>query len=93
MDGDDFIVQHLYIDPQTFKIRKITLDDQTNDRKVTVLFSEFVTVGRQLYPGDINIRFENAEKDLSMQIKLSKFSTEKDQSFNFNIPDKYSRMN
>ncbi|WP_299578467.1 DUF4292 domain-containing protein [uncultured Sunxiuqinia sp.] len=93
MNGEDFIVQRLYIDPQTFKIRKIILDDQSNERKVTVDFSEFVSVGRQLYPGDIDIRFENAEKDLSMQIKLSKFSTEKDQSFNFNIPDKYSRMN
>jgi hypothetical protein len=87
-----FVVQHLYVDPKTFKIRKLILDDQSNNRKVTVDFSEFEKVGRQLYPGSIDIRFASPEKDLSMKIKLSKFSTEKNQSFNFNIPDKYNRM-
>ncbi len=89
---DDFIVQHLYIDPKTFKIRKIVLNDQSNSRKVTVDFSDFEKVDRQLYPGNIDIRFASPEKDLSMKIKLSKFSTEKDQSFNFNIPDRYDRI-
>ena len=89
---DDFIVQHLYIDPKTFKIRKIVLNDQSNSRKVTVDFSDFEKVDRQLYPGNIDILFASPEKDLSMKIKLSKFSTEKDQSFNFNIPDKYDRI-
>lgn len=89
---EDLIVQYLFIDPKTFKIRKIILDDQSNSRKVTVDFSEFEKVGRQLYPGNIDIRFASPEKDLSMKIKLSKFSTEKNQSFNFNIPDKYNRM-
>jgi hypothetical protein len=92
LDEDAFIVQHIYADPKTFKIRKIILDDQTNNRKVTVNFSDFTQVGRQLYPGNIDIFFTSLEKDLSMRIKLSKFSTEKDQSFNFNIPAKYDRM-
>lgn len=91
-DKEDLIVQYLFIDPKTYKIRKIILDDQSNSRKVTVDFSEFEKVGRQLYPGNINILFASPEKDLSMKIKLSKFSTEKNQSFNFNIPDKYDRM-
>ena len=93
LDEEDFIVQHLYIDPKTFKIRKIVLDDQSNERKVTVDFSEFVNVEKQLYPGSIDIHFASPEKNLSMKIKLSKFSMEKDQSFNFNIPEKYDRMN
>ena len=91
LDEDDFIVQHLYVDPQNFKIRKIILDDQSNQRKVTINFSEFVKVKGQLYPGNIDIKFASQEKDLSMKIKLSKFSTEKDQSFSFNIPEKYTR--
>lgn len=91
--GEDlFIVQYLYIDPKTFKVRKIVLDDQSNDRKVTVNFSDFEKVNRQLYPGNIDILFASPEKDLSMKIKLSKFSTENDQSFNFNIPEKYDRI-
>ena len=91
MDEDEFIVQHLYIDPKTFKIRKIVVDDKTSNRKGVVDFSDFVKVGAQLYPGNIDMKFTSPEKDLSMRIKLSKFSTEKDQSFNFNIPEKYTR--
>lgn len=93
LDEDEFIVQHMYIDPKTFKIRKIVIDDKTNKREVTIDFSEFEKVGSQLYPGYISMKFNSPEKDLSMKIKLSKFSTEKNQSFNFNIPDKYTRMN
>ena len=92
LNENDFIVQHLYIDPKTFKIRKIVLDDKSNERKVTVDFSDFEKVGRQLYPGNIDIKFDSPEKDLSMKIKLSKFSTGKKESFNFNIPEKYTRM-
>jgi len=91
LDEDDFIVQHIYIDPKTFKIRKIVIDDKSNKRKVDIDFSDFVKVGSQLYPGNINMNFTSPEKDLSMKIKLSKFSTEKHQSFNFNIPGKYTR--
>ncbi|WP_159521255.1 DUF4292 domain-containing protein [Sunxiuqinia indica] len=92
LDEDDFVIQRLFVDPKTFKIEKIELDDQSNNRKVTVDFSEFEKVNRQLYPGDIDIYFASPEKELSIKIKLSKFSTDKDQSFNFNIPDRYDRV-
>lgn len=91
LNEDDFIVQHLYIDPNNFKIRKIVIDDKTNNRKAIVDFSDFEKVGRQLYPGNINIQFKSPEKDLSMKIKLSKFSTDKNESFNFNIPERFTR--
>ncbi|MGQ8335727.1 DUF4292 domain-containing protein [Sunxiuqinia sp. A32] len=90
MDEDELIIQYLYIDPKTFKIRKIILDDQSNDRKVRIDFSEFEKVENQLYPGNIDINFDSPDKNLKMKVKLSKFSMEKDQNFNFNIPDRYS---
>lgn len=92
LNEENFIVQQLYIDPKTFKIRKILLDDQSNQRTATINFSEFEKVNGQLYPGSIDIKFASQEKDLSIKIKLSKFSTEKD-SFSFNVPEKYSRVN
>jgi hypothetical protein len=92
LNEENFIVQQLYIDPKTFKIRKILLDDQSNQRTAAINFSEFEKIGGQLYPGSIDIKFASQEKDLSIKIKLSKFSTEKD-SFSFNVPEKYSRVN
>lgn len=90
LNEDNLIVQQLYIDPRTFKIRKVVLDDQSNQRKAVINFSDFEKVAGQLYPGNIDIKFAGEEKDLSIKIKLSKFSTEKE-SFSFNVPEKYSR--
>lgn len=91
LDEDEFIIQYLYIDPVTFKIRKIILDDQSNGRKVEVNFSEFTAIGDQLYPENIDIHFNNLQKELRMRVKLSKFSMDEDLDFNFNIPAKYSQ--
>ncbi len=93
LDEDDFLVQYLYVDPKTFKIRKVVLDDKSNDRKVVVDFDEFELVDGQLYPGSIGLHFTSLDNDLSMKIKLSKFSTGNDPEINFNIPEKYKRVN
>lgn len=90
---EDFLVQYLHIDPQTFKVRKIILDDQFSSRKVQVDFDEFVPVENQLYPGIINVHFKSPENDLKMSLRLSKISNEKNSDLNFNIPEKYKRVN
>lgn len=88
---DNFVVQYLYIDPVSFKIRKIILDDVTDQRKVTVNFDEFVKLEDQLYPGSIDIHFESQDNDLKMKMKMSKLSVEKEAKSNFKIPDKYEQ--
>lgn len=93
LDEESFIVQYLYIDPKTYKIRKILMDDVTEGRKVTVDFDEFTEVGKQLYPGNIEIHFLSPENDLKMKIKLSKFSMESDPDISFRIPEKYKQTN
>lgn len=92
MDEDDFVVQYLYVDPKTFKIREIILDDKSNKRKVNIEFSDFVEVEEQLYPGNINIHFESPSNTLKMKIKLSKFSLGEELNFNFKIPEKYTQV-
>ncbi len=91
IDEENLVVQYLYIDPVTFKIRKIILDDVTDERKVTVDFDDFVAVDDQLYPGSIDIQFKSSDNDLKMKLRLSKFSIEKDATPNFKIPDKYEQ--
>lgn len=93
LDEESFIVQYLYVDPKTFKVRKILMDDVTEGRKVTVNFDEFTPVENQLYPGSIDIHLTSRENDMKMKIKLSKFSLDPDQSINFNIPEKYKLAN
>ncbi|WP_163715439.1 DUF4292 domain-containing protein [Mangrovibacterium lignilyticum] len=93
LDEESFIVQYLYVDPKSFKVRKIVMDDVTEGRKVTVNFDNFTAVEKQLYPGSIDIHLKSLENDLKMKIKLSKFSLDPDQTINFKIPEKYKLTN
>ncbi len=93
LEEDNFVVQYLYVDPNTFKIREIILDDKSNNRKVNIEFSDFSDLESQLYPGQINIFFESPTNTLKMKVKLSKFSLEEDSNFNFKIPEKYKKAN
>ncbi len=92
LDEENFIVQSLYVDPFTFKIRKIILDDRSNNRKVDIEFSNFTEVENQLYPENIDIYFESPSNSLKMKVKLSKFSLEEESNFNFRIPERYKQV-
>jgi len=91
LDEENFIVQYLYVDPVTYKIRQVILDDKSADKKLRINFSDFEPVQDQLYPGNIEVRFTAPEDYLRIKIRLSKFSTESDPDIHFNIPDKYKQ--
>ncbi len=92
IDEESFVVQYLWIDPNTFKVNKILIDDLSEDRKLTVDFSEFTEVENQLYPGSIDVLFESATSKLGLKVKLSRFSLDSDTSVDFKIPEKYKPL-
>ncbi|HAH24392.1 MAG TPA: hypothetical protein DCL77_11675 [Prolixibacteraceae bacterium] len=86
------IRQKLYVDPQTFKLRKMTLEDAANARSVDVDFSEFVQVGKQLYPGEISLHLQSPDNTMEMKIKLSNFSLDEEKGVRFKVPEKFTRV-
>ena len=86
------ILQKLYIDPQTFKLRKMTLQDVANSRSVDVDFSDFVQVGKQFYPGEISLHLQSPDNNMEMKIKLSNFSLEEEKGVRFKVPEKFTRV-
>lgn len=87
------IRQRLYVDPVTFKLRKIKLEDAVNSRSALIEFNDFVEVEKQLYPGEIFIHFLSPENNLQMRMKLSNFSMEVDKDIRFKIPENFTRVN
>lgn len=85
--------QSIYVDPETFKLRKITMEDAVNSRMMKMLFSDFTTVGKQLYPGEINLQISSPENHIQLRIKLAGFSTEEEKDIRFKVPEKYTRIN
>jgi len=85
--------QSIYVDPETFKLRKIKLEDAINSRNLSIDFSDFVAVEKQLYPGEIFIHFVSPDSFMQLRIKLNGFSLEKEKDIRFKVPEKYTRIN
>ena len=90
---DSPVRQSIYIDPVTFKLRKIKLVDATNARNLKIDFSDFVPVEKQLYPGEMSLNLASPENTMQLHIKFAGFSTEEEKEVRFRIPEKYTRIN
>lgn len=85
--------QSVYVDPDNFKIRKIKLEDPANSRKLNIGFSDFIPVGKQLYPGEINLHLVSPDNFMELKIKLNGFSVDKENDIRFKVPERYTRIN
>ena len=87
------VKQSIYIDPETFKLRKIILADNVNSRNLNIDFSDFVPVDKQLYPGEMKLNFKGPDSTMELYIKFAGFSTEKEKDIKFKVPEKYTLIN
>lgn len=84
------VIQRLYVHPVTFKLHKITLEDSLNARKMNIDFSDFVEVGKQLYPGQIALDLTSPQTNMQLNIKMSNFSLDKERSIRFRVPENFT---
>jgi len=87
------VLQTLYVDPDTYKIRKIRMDDKANSRKLNIDFSDFVPVNKQIYPGEISLHFSGPDGVVQLKIRLNGFSTANEKEVRFKVPENYTRIN
>lgn len=90
---DSPVRQTIYVDPVTYKLRKIRMVDAANSRNLNIGFSDFVTVEKQLYPGEMSLDLASPGSFMQLRIKFGGFSTEKEKDIRFKIPEKYTRIN
>jgi len=97
-DDDVFVVQSVYVNPVTFKIQKIILDDRINNKLLTINFSDFRQIKPgEIYPGQIDFYYKTPFNFLKVKMKLSKISVEnisEAEEMNdpsFKIPEKYNK--
>ncbi len=85
--------QILYIDPESYKIRKIRMEDSVNSRFLNIGFSDFTDVEKQIYPGEISLHFVSPETNVQLSIRLSGFSMEEENEIGFRVPGNFTRIN
>ncbi len=90
-DEPHLVKQDIFVDPDIFVVRKEVYHDIDSERIVTIEFSDFKALGKNWFPGNINISVSGKEK-LELHVELSKVSIDDEKDFGFNIPSKYKRV-
>lgn len=92
LDDEALIIQKMYFSPANFALTELIINDKTNDRIMNMKFNNFVEVQNKDYPGVIDMSFNSEQNEVKLKLKMSGFSTEKINSFNIIIPEKYDEI-
>jgi hypothetical protein len=89
-DENHLIKQDIYIDPDSFVVRKMIFDDMDFHRSLNFEFSHYEKINNQWFPSSIIAQY-TGEKSIRISMDLSKISIDDDWNFNFSIPSKYKK--
>jgi hypothetical protein len=92
LDDNALILQKMYFNPTNFALTKLLIEDKTNHRKMEMDFDEFVKVLNKDYPGTIDMSFISESDNILLKVRMSGFSTDKLDSLNLEIPEKYQQI-
>lgn len=85
------LAQRIWLNPLTFKIHQIVINDFPNDRLFTAKYSDFQVVDSSYFPFKADFLIEG-QKKMIVKIDYSKVVQDKPQAMPFNIPAKYERI-
>lgn len=92
LEDNALILQKMYFNPANFALTRLLIEDKTNNRKMEMVFDEFVKVLNKDYPASVDMSFNSESQNVSLKIRMSGFSTEKLESLNLEIPEKYQKI-
>jgi hypothetical protein len=92
MDDSEFIDYSIWVDPQYFVIRKVTLNDIKYKKNITISYNQYELVGRSLFPQEVSFDLFSPTEKFSILLKLSKSSVNTDNDFSFSIPEKFEEL-
>lgn len=87
------LVQNIWLDPDNFRIRRVELKElnSKDDKKLEVVYNEYVQVGDQLFPDKITITI-SSQKSIVIDVKFIKVEVDEEVDFPFKIPSKYEKL-
>lgn len=86
------LVQNIWLDPETFRIRKIDIKELGDDsKKILVTYDEYINSGDQLFPKKLSIEIDGVKKVI-INVDFLKIQLDADQKYPFRIPSKYDLL-
>ena len=91
LDIGHLIKQDIYIDPDSFVVKKMVFNDLDSNKGVKLEFSKYEKVMEQWFPGLIEIAL-TGQKKIELSIELSKISIDDEKNFGFSVSPKYKKQ-
>jgi len=85
------ISQKYLFNSVNFVLEKFNIWHKDIGWQMETVFDNFLEVGKQSYPGLIDMKIVTPDDSIRLKIRLSGISTEKIDNLSLNIPSKYSR--
>ena len=89
-DEGHVIKQDIFIDPDSFVVKKMIFNDLDTNKGVILEFSDYEKVLDQWFPASIKMKV-TGEKKIEMAIELSKITLNDETNFGFSISPKYKK--
>lgn len=90
LDDGHVIKQDIYIDPDSFVVRRMVFNDLESGKGAKIEFSKYEKVMEQWFPGMIDIQLIGGKK-IELSVELSKVSLNDETNFGFSVPQKYKK--
>ena len=89
-DDAHLIKQDIFIDPDSFVVKRMVFNDLDTSRKVKLEFSNYERVMDQWFPGLIDMQL-SGDKMIELSIELSRISIDDEKNFGFSVSPKYKK--
>jgi len=89
-DEGHVIKQDIFIDPDSFVVKKMIFNDLDTNKGVILEFSDYEKVLDQWFPASIKMKV-TGEKKIEMAIELSKITLNDENNFGFSVSPKYKK--
>jgi len=90
MDDVHVIKQDIFIDPDSFVVRKMIFNDLNNNNKMKLQFSHYEKIMDQWFPELIEMQY-TGDKKIELSIELSKISLNDETNFGFSVSPKFKK--
>lgn len=86
------VYQANYIDPDSFRITEILIDELCKDWRFNIKYNDFARMDGQLFPKKLSFWVETSDKRFTCNISFSKMEFRDKVKLSFKIPSNYKKM-
>ncbi len=86
------VYQCNYIDPESFRITEVLIDELFKDWRFNIKYSKFQRISGYLFPKNINFWVESSDKRFSCDVVFGKLDFLDSVRLSFKIPDNYKKI-